>query len=66
MLSSFVSPYAAQATSFKTLHTVTGGSDGAKPYAGLVADKSGNFYGTTPRGAASIFSIDGSSNSNAS
>jgi uncharacterized repeat protein (TIGR03803 family) len=46
-LSVFVSSNAAQATSFKTVHTFTGGSDGAQPYAGLVADTSGNFYGTT-------------------
>ena len=29
------------------LHTFTGGSDGARPEAGLIADAAGNLYGTT-------------------
>jgi hypothetical protein len=38
---------AAQAQTFQVIHTFTGGSDGATPFAGLVFDGAGNFYGTT-------------------
>jgi uncharacterized repeat protein (TIGR03803 family) len=45
-----------------TLHTFTGGEDGASPYGGLVVDKAGNLYGTTNRGGASnhgtVFLLD--------
>ena len=34
------------------LYRFTGGADGAFPWAGLVADASGNFYGTTNSGGA--------------
>jgi uncharacterized repeat protein (TIGR03803 family) len=33
-----------------TLYAFRGGSDGAYPYAGLIKDASGNFYGTTSAG----------------
>ncbi|MGC9948420.1 MAG: choice-of-anchor tandem repeat GloVer-containing protein [Bryobacteraceae bacterium] len=32
------------------LYSFTGGADGSNPYAGLVADPTGNLYGTTPWG----------------
>jgi uncharacterized repeat protein (TIGR03803 family) len=34
------------------LYSFTGGSDGSRPFAGLVADDSGNFFGTTTGGGA--------------
>jgi uncharacterized repeat protein (TIGR03803 family) len=34
------------------LHTFEGGSDGSSPYAGLIEDKSGNFYGATFEGGS--------------
>lgn len=38
---------------FEVLYSFTGGDDGAFPQAGLIADKSGNFYGTTRSGGGS-------------
>src|SRR6266851_618797 len=39
---------------FTTLHSFTGGSDGASPYAGLITNSSGNtLYGTTANGGSS-------------
>ncbi len=35
------------------IHTFTGGSDGANPYAGLVPDSTENLYGTTVNGGGS-------------
>jgi uncharacterized repeat protein (TIGR03803 family) len=32
------------------LYSFTGGSDGSEPFAGLIADSSGNLYGTTGKG----------------
>jgi uncharacterized repeat protein (TIGR03803 family) len=42
----------AQAQNFTVLHTFTGMTDGANPYAGLIRDKAGNFYGTTHDGGS--------------
>jgi len=36
----------------KIIYNFHGGSDGSDPFAGLVADDAGNFYGTTTRGGA--------------
>jgi hypothetical protein len=46
----------------KLLYSFTGGSDGGRPYAGLIADASGNLYGTTPQagaGSGTVFKISG-------
>ena len=40
----------APAQTFKVIHTFTGGADGGYPYAGLIADPSGNLYGTANSG----------------
>jgi uncharacterized repeat protein (TIGR03803 family) len=42
---------AAQASSFKVLHSFTGGTDGCSPVGGLILDGAGNLYGTTSGGA---------------
>jgi uncharacterized repeat protein (TIGR03803 family) len=36
----------------KVLYIFTGGADGGTPYAGLIADSKGNFYGTTNGGGS--------------
>ena len=40
-----------------TLHVFSGGSDGSKPYAGLVLASDGNFYGTTQSGASGFGTV---------
>jgi uncharacterized repeat protein (TIGR03803 family) len=40
------------------LHSFAGGKDGANPYAGLVQDAKGNFYGTTYSGGAGCNGFD--------
>ncbi len=44
-----VSP-AAQAQTFRVIHTFAGGADGAIPLAGLISDRAGNLYGTAGGG----------------
>jgi len=41
------------------LHTFTGGSDGAHPEAGLIANAAGNLYGTTHSGGAGTSCVQG-------
>ena len=49
------------------LHSFTGSGDGQYPYAGLITDSSGNFYGTTNQGGAhglgTVFELVNSSGS---
>ena len=50
------------AGSLNVLYSFTGGSDGALPWAGMIADAAGNLYGTTYGGGASgqgtVFQLD--------
>ena len=41
---------AMQAQTFSVLHSFTGGSDGANPWAGLTMDRAGNLYGMAESG----------------
>jgi len=51
-----LSPEKSGAWSEAVLYAFRGGSnDGSLPYAGLIMDKSGNFYGTTTEGGAYTF-----------
>jgi uncharacterized repeat protein (TIGR03803 family) len=49
----------AQAQTFTTLYSFSGGSDGGQPYAGLIEDADGNLYGTTTEGGDLNCSADG-------
>ena len=56
---------ASSAQTFTVLHTFTGSSDGAYPYAGLMLDASGNLYGSASEGAlgyGAIFKVTNRSN----
>jgi uncharacterized repeat protein (TIGR03803 family) len=57
-----VAPQPAHAEKFETLHEFTSGRDGHSPMAGVIADQSGNLYGTTAKGGASgagtVFRVD--------
>jgi uncharacterized repeat protein (TIGR03803 family) len=56
----------AQAQTLTVLHSFTGGNDGAYPFAGLIADKTGDLYGTAsaggfnhaPYGYGTVFKLD--------
>ncbi len=50
-VSAAISPASAQ--TFTTLHTFTSSPDGSSPFGGLVADRNGNYYGTTQHGGSS-------------
>lgn len=47
----------AHATTFKVLHSFSGGSDGCYPSAGLTLDRAGNLYGTTGGGTCSYGTV---------
>lgn len=47
-----------QSQTFTVVHSFTGGSDGATPYAGLTIDAEGNLYGTANAGGLRINSGD--------
>ncbi len=57
---------AASAQTYTVVYTFQGGADGSRPQSGLVADGSGNLYGTTPFGgtsnAGTVFKIDSAGN----
>jgi uncharacterized repeat protein (TIGR03803 family) len=60
LLAMFVPHGAAQAKSSETvLYAFQGGSDGAEPFSGLVADKAANLYGTTEYGGGTGCYSDG-------
>jgi uncharacterized repeat protein (TIGR03803 family) len=66
--SAVVATRSAQAQTFSVLHAFAGTPDGAFPYAGLIRDSAGNFYGTTTAGGGTgcgvgcgtVFKLDAS------
>ncbi len=48
----FVGYAVAAGPTEKVLYRFKGGNDGSAPHAGLIADKAGNLYGTTPSGGS--------------
>ncbi|HEV2324859.1 MAG TPA: choice-of-anchor tandem repeat GloVer-containing protein [Terracidiphilus sp.] len=61
-----LSAWQVEAQTFTVIHNFTG-SDGAKPFAGLTRDASGNLYGTTSSGGSAayygtVFKIDDAGN----
>jgi len=45
----------SRAQTFQVIHNFTGGTDGAVPLAGLIADRAGNLYGTAAAGGTGLF-----------
>jgi uncharacterized repeat protein (TIGR03803 family) len=45
----------SRAQTFQVIHNFSGGTDGAVPLAGLIADRAGNLYGTTNSGGTGLF-----------
>ena len=65
-LAVFTSPVQARAWNETVLHTFAGGSDGQGPTGNLIADQSGNLFGTTvdgggggchPKGCGTVFKV---------
>ena len=56
---------AANGYALTTLHSFSGGTDGARPAAAVIADASGNLYGTTSEGGlgyGTVFRLDAANN----
>jgi uncharacterized repeat protein (TIGR03803 family) len=45
------------ANRFETLYTFTDGSDGGRPYVGMIFDQAGNLYGTTYQGGVNMAGV---------
>ena len=54
---SFSAPSLASAQTLTTLHSFSGGGDGAGPEAGVTLDATGNLYGTTNTGGSNGFGV---------
>ncbi|HTT84750.1 MAG TPA: choice-of-anchor tandem repeat GloVer-containing protein [Rhizomicrobium sp.] len=50
LMAGLASSAVAKGASYDVLYSFTDGTDGGSPYSGLVADKTGNLYGTTGYG----------------